>query len=256
MEIKPQGYILNTNQEGYFENPFTYENINSESKEILSKLMYTIVSENQDKIHSIYVRGSFAGNYRVKNYSDIDLIIIYDQPLINLPEYFTWKDSIFKLDLELMPIQSLQDFDKRFGTHFMIKTQSVHLYGKDISLDIQEFKADKKSASKFGWNIPKLINKTKIFLEEPNQDLNEKTKWICRAIIRASVTLFMDREKIYTRDLVYCYRYFSKYYPEYEPQMKILLEQAINPTFTKEELLLFLDDFGLKLAEIISEYHS
>jgi len=70
------------------------------------------------------------------------------------------------------------------------------------------------------------------------------------------VTLFMDREKIYTRDLVYCYRYFSKYYPEYEPQMKILLEQAINPTFTKEELLLFLDDFGLKLAEIIAEYYS
>lgn len=257
MKIQPQGYILHTNQKGYFENPFTYENINSESKEIISKLIETLISENQDKIHSIYVRGSFAGNYRVKNYSDIDLTIIHNQPLESLPEYFTWKDSTFKLDLELMPIQSLQDLDKRFGTHFWIKTQSVYLYGKNFIPDIQDFKADKKSASKFGWKIPKLIKKTKIFLEkEIGQSFKNRTRWICRAIIRVSVTLFMDREKIYTRDLVYCYRYFSKYYPEYESQMKTLLEQSINPTFTKEELLFFLDDFGLKLAEIIAEYHS
>lgn len=123
-----------------------------------------------------------------------------------------------------MPIQSLQDFDNRFGTHFMIKTQSLHLYGKDISQDIQEFQADKKSASKFRWKIPKLIDKTKIFLEkETGQSFNNRTKWICRALIRASVSLFMDRERIYTRDLVYCYRYFSKYYPKYASQMKILL---------------------------------
>lgn len=257
MEIEPKGYILHTNQKGYFENPFTYKNINQESKLILDEVVKNIILNNQNKIDSIYVRGSFASNSQVENYSDIDLIIIHNQPLENLPEYFTWKDSTVKLDLELMPIQSLQDLDKRFGTHFWIKTQSVHLYGKNLIPDIQDFKADKKSASKFGWKIPKLIKKTKIFLEkETGQSFKNRTRWICRAIIRASVTLFMDREKIYTRDLVYCYRYFSKYYPEYEPQMKTLLEQSINPTFTKEELLFFLDDFGLKLAEIIAEYHS
>jgi len=122
----------------------------------------------------------------VENYSDIDLIIIHNQPLENLPEYFTWKDSIFKLDLLLLHTDKLQDINYDFFTHFCIKTQSVHLYGKNLIPDIQDFKVDKKSASKFGWKIPKLINKTKIFLaKETGQSFKNRTKWICRAIIKS-----------------------------------------------------------------------
>jgi hypothetical protein len=97
------------------------------------------------------------------------------------------------------------------------------------------------------------MNAKAVFIQQPEQFAGT-TQWIARAILRAGNALFLDKAKVYTRDLVYCYRYLIQYSPEYEPQLRVLVEQAITPTLTQEELFNFLDDFGLKLAEEIEEY--
>ncbi len=255
MQLEPKGYLLHTNSEGYFKNPFSYEDINRDSQEILQKVIDLLLKHNKERIDSIYVRGSVASNTKINNYSDIDLIVIYQDSLQKIPNTIEWNNQIFRLDIDQLEMTSFQDLYHHFGTHFMLKTQSVHLYGKNRIPEIQDFQASKKTASKFGHNLPKLITKTKIFVEEEPQQLANITQWISRAIIRGTITLFMDREHIYTRDLVYCYQYFAKYYPEHESQMNLLVEQALQPTLSKEELIAFLDDFGMNLAGIIEEYH-
>ncbi len=257
MIFKPQGYILQVNSEGYFQNPFQYQGMEEESKKLLHQICTIILDSQEPKIDSIYVRGSFASNSQVSNYSDIDLIIIHTQPLSNLPTSFEWNHQTFKLDISLLDRTDIGNYDKYFGTHFMLKTQSVCLWGTDRLSEIQDFPANKNTASKFGRNIPKLISKTKRFVEqEPDEDFPQRTKWIARALIRASATLFIAREKIYTRDLVYCYQYFSKYYPQYQEEMKTLVYQALEPTLAKHELITILDDFGLRLSRLIDEYYA
>jgi hypothetical protein len=254
MELIPKGYILYANSELYFQNPFVFENLHDDSRNILQKALKVVLKDNQEKIDSIYVRGSFASNTQVNNYSDIDLIIIHQGSLESLPKTLHWKNQTFRLDLDLLPFERIQDLENKFGTLFLLKTQSICLWGNNRMPEIQEFEVNKDTASKFGRNIPQLIEKAKISILEDSSQLLGRTQWIARALIRASNALFLDKAKIYTRDLVYCYRYMSQYYPQYESQMRILVEQAIQPTFNQEELFEFLDDFGMKLSQEIDQY--
>lgn len=254
LELEPKGYILRVNEQGFFDNLFTWDIVSSQSQVILKQVVDMLLEEHKDNIDSIYVRGSFANNSRVDNYSDIDLIIIDIDPLVNLPSQFMYNNHTFRLDIELLSTEDILNRDKYFVTHFLLKTQSVCIYGNSILNDIPEFDASKETASHFGRNIPQLIMKAKAVLLQKPEQLAGITQWIARAILRAGNALFLDKAKVYTRDLVYCYRYLIQYYPEYEPQLRVLVEQAITPTFTQEELLSFLDDFGLKFAEEVDEY--
>lgn len=255
MNFEPQGYLLRSNQDGYFVNPFIYQDINREIKELLHQAVYLLRKDNQEQIDSVYVRGSFASNTQIPNYSDIDLIVIHTGALDNIPKNMYWDNHMFRLDIDFLPLHDFQDLRQRFGTHFMLKTQSIHLYGENRIPEVSEFSASTYTASQFGRNLPKLIDKAHILLHENNHHRTEVTKWIARALLRATNALFLDREQMYTRDLVLCYRYFSKYYPYDEPQMRQLLEQAIHPTFSEEELITFLDSFGLHIAKLIEHYH-
>jgi hypothetical protein len=254
LELEPKGYVLKVNGQGFFDNPFTWNTISSQSQLILKKVVDMLLEDHKGNIDSIYVRGSFANNSRVDNYSDIDLIIINIAPLVNLPSQFIYNNDMFRLDIELLSTEDILNRDKYFVTHFLLKTQSVCIYGNSRLNDIPEFDASKETASHFGRNIPKLIMKAKAVLLQKPEQLAGITQWIARAILRAGNTLFLDKAKVYTRDLVYCYRYLIQYYPEYEPQLRVLVEQAITPTFTQKELFNFLDDFGLKFAEEIEKY--
>jgi predicted nucleotidyltransferase len=252
--LEPKGYVLKVNEQGFFDNHFAWDTISSQSQIILKQAVDMLLEEHKDNIDSIYVRGSFANNSSVDNYSDIDLIIIDIDPLLNLPSQFIYNDSTFRLDIELLSTEDILNRDKYFVTHFLLKTQSVCIYGNSRLDDILEFDASKETASHFGRNIPQLIMKAKAVLLQKPEQLAGITQWIARAILRAGNALFLDKAKVYTRDLVYCYRYLIQYSPEYEPQLRVLVEQAITPTLTQEELFNFLDDFGLKLAEEIEEY--
>jgi hypothetical protein len=54
----------------------------------------------------------------------------------------------------------------------------------------------------------------------------------------------MDKEKVFTRDLYPSYEIFSKYFPHQEPNMKRVLELAINPNGNSKEVIGLIDSFG------------
>ncbi len=255
MTHTPQSPIITTDTNGVFQNPYSWETINYDSQKILQKVSDLITETLGESVDSIYVRGSFASNSRVSGYSDIDIIVIVkggvDKSLF--PSVITHDDQTFRLDLELFDYNHFLNPNKSFGTKFLLKTQSVCIWGDNKLDQLSEFEASTQTSCQFGRNIPQLINKTKIVLESHPEKLAPMTQWICRALIRATNGLFLDREQVYTRDLVLCYRYFIKYYPMYESQMRLLVEQAIEPTLTIDELMEILDDFGAKLSELVEE---
>ena len=92
LELEPKGYILKVNEQGFFDNPFAWDIISSQSQVILKQVVDMLLEDHKGSIDSIYVRGSFANNSRVDNYSDIDLIIIDIDSLVNLPSEFMYNN--------------------------------------------------------------------------------------------------------------------------------------------------------------------
>jgi len=72
-----------------------------------------------------------------------------------------------------------------------------------------------------------------------------------KGLLRVGFELTMERSQKYTRDLYRCYETFAEYYPEKEPEMREVLDLALNPTADKEKMKQIMENFGAwLLAEI------
>lgn len=52
----------------------------------------------------------------------------------------------------------------------------------------------------------------------------------------------------FTRDLYLCWETFCDYYPEKKPEMKTVLEYAVNPPTDKQNVIAQIDTFGRWVA--------
>lgn len=68
VKLEPKGYVLKINEQGFFDNLFTWDTVSSQSQIILKQVVDMLLEEHKDNIDSIYVRGSFANNSRVDHY--------------------------------------------------------------------------------------------------------------------------------------------------------------------------------------------
>lgn len=109
---------------------------------------------------------------------------------------------------------------------FMIKTHSVCVFGKDVTVHLPKYKANKTLGN------------------EDAEDILECCSWIMKILVRAGLALVIEEENLYTRDLFPAYELFSKHYPQQEEYMRQVVKYAINPIENPNEILKFLEGFG------------
>lgn len=259
-QILEIGSLLTTDENGFIINSSSLDKIRSPWKEAVEEVKQAYLDNIKDSLHSIYVRGSVAKGEAIEEISDIDTLAVItkdiDKSWIN-PIRKTL-DTKFKfstgVEFYFLKYDELLNVDNPSDYKFLIKTQSVCIYGEDLSDKIENFKADKKTAKIL---IPKNLkivfeNTIKGIIDNPDrEDILEWCRWVMKRILRAGFVLVMDQEKVFTRDLYPSYKIFSKYYPEKEDKMKMALELAINPTDDIEVIIKFIDTFGIWLESEI-----
>jgi len=261
MKIRPIGRLLKTDSEEFIISESSVEKIKSPWKEALEDIKNEIyLSEVSDIIHSIYVRGTVSRGEALEGISDIDTFAVVTKPIDSFDR--TWvKDKRIALEkkypfcdgIEIRFIykEDLITKEDFYNDRFLIKTQSACIYGDDLSKEIQPFKADKETSNHFHQNLEELFNNAKKYILENKgeEDLKDTCRWIMKRILRIGFVLVMNKEKAFTRDLYPCYEIFSKYYPEKEEDMYKALDWALNPTTDEEELIDFLNSFGVWIKE-------
>jgi hypothetical protein len=205
-----------------------------------------------EKLHSIYLRGSVARGTAIKGFSDIDTFA-----LIHSDDNIRWKKADFQEQVE-KEIQSQFDFVKEVEINIssyyfdfydqnprlamMIKTQSLCVFGNDISPSLPNFKPNRDMILNLKWleaDIQEVIQKIK------NETYTlEDYQFIMKVLLRSGFELVMEREGRYTQDLYLCYKTFSKYYPRFEEAMQQALIWHLNPIINPKTLIDFLDLLG------------
>lgn len=144
--------------------------------------------------------------------------------------------------------------NERLG-RFFIKTQSVCVWGDDLSHQIPQYKPGGHlicEALYIKQSIQKLLSELPAMEDE--ETIKGKCQWIMKGILRTGFELVMEQEQAYTRDIYPCFVAFIRHFPDQSLPMKYALECAIEPSGKKEELIQFLETFGGWLITTIENH--
>lgn len=121
---------------------------------------------------------------------------------------------------------------------FLLKTQCIPVYGKNIINELPKFKIG-KAAFAHTSTLEKDIKAVHDWLENETdrEEIKDICIWIMKRIVRIGFELVMEKEKCFTRDLYPCYDLFSKNYPSKKEEMHQAIFLAVYPTENKDLIL-------------------
>lgn len=272
------GHVLRTDEEGYLVNESGAGRIASPWDRVVEAVRDAYLKNLGERVHSIYIRGSVARGHAIEGISDVDSFAVIRG--MHEPPDFSWVPRLNRelkthspfcngVEVVCLPYEELLDQNEEELTSWrmILKTQSVCIYGEDLSDSLPRFKpgpgtfthaADlRKDIQKFsdGLRAIRIAKKfpyggrlLKRFGIDPEQLPMSGCQWVMKRIVRTGFEIVMEEERAYTRDLYPCYELFSKHYPAKSEQMRRALELTINPSSDPSEILAFLDDFGAWLV--------
>lgn len=253
-KIKPLGSILKTDKKGNLINLTSWNKIKNPWKECIKDLKKEYISHLGKNIHSIYIRGSVAKGEAISYTSDLDSFVVIHKRVEdnswvshvqkNLAKKYP---QITKVEIQLIPFEKTIKTRRDFNRRFLIKVQSLCIFGDDISKNIGGFKPGRYLAKRQnGYLMRDEIIRARKSLQRADPKQTKKIcTWIMKRILRTAILLVVEKEKVFTRDLYPSYKLFSKYYPKKEKEMMRVLELAVFPTSNKKEILEVIKKIGL-----------
>ncbi len=243
--------IYDVDSEGFLINPTSIDNVSEHWKNIIDEVITLSCSVHGDNLHSLYLRGSVPEGTE-HDYSDLDVIcVLYSKKETNLTDYNKKliDDMISKkVDYSLIALDSFTE-----ETEFLLKVQSLYIFGKDLIPDIKEFSIsdvpeisiEEIDDAFYGICSYAISNPKRT--DDDNKDI---CRWLSRRVLMIAYGIVIQREGIYTRDVTSCYLGYSKYY--HSDIVKEFFDYYNNP-ITDLELL---SDKWVEVEEILSEYEN
>lgn len=203
-----------------------------------------------EQLHSIFIRGSIPRGAAVVGISDVDMFaIVKDSDRVSRH----WIDELGQviermyqfrpqLDLELY---GLDDVATNPRLRMVMKTQSLCLYGDDLRASIRSFKPGPDMMLAVYWlrhDIEDSLHELERATGE--QEIRSICRRVTKVILRCGFEIVMEKEQRYTNSLYYCYRSFSRHYPQHEPSMRACPDMFLDPVPEKGRLTELLQSFG------------
>lgn len=256
IEIKPMGSYFDLDSDGYVVNPASIDKIQEKWKPVLDDIIEAYKKEYQDKLKSIYLRGSVSKGTAIDNISDVDSFAFVDQKEEDIdrewaPDFRNQTKSKFPfvggVEVNVTPIS-------RFPDKQIMLNQAVCIYGEPVQ--VSKLKPGKEMM-KHANNIDKhmeVFDRRITSVDKEEEKIKRVCVWLAKDLLRSAFEITMERSHRYTRDLYKCYEGFSEYYPEKEPEMREILNLALNPTGNKEKIVQIKNNFVPWLKEEAKKY--
>lgn len=254
-KISAIGDFVPMDPEGFLINPCSALLIGHPWDQAVSAVARLCRDKLGQNLHSLYLRGSIPQGKALGRLSDLDSFAIL-QNKISARELIWVREAQKKLaeqfpfvlhfEFHFYPLKEVLE-DKGFlSIRFLIKCLSLCIVGEDLAPAIEPFKPSLELARAFYGNISEVLTHVlnKLRGISDVDEIKSGCAFIMKRLIRTGFGLTMGKEGKFTRDLYLSFQVFSKYYPEKEKEMRRALEWALDPTFSKGELIPYLENFG------------
>lgn len=254
--------------QGFVVNQASPKKIPAFYRKLLGEISDLYVKNLKGDLLSIYIRGSVSVGRVKSNLSDVDNLAVTKKELSrhrlewtvkaseDLEKKYPWAGLI---EVTIVSLSQLLNSDEFHNLRVYLKTQSVCLYGDDITEKIPEVRPGRDLAIRMNQGLTKELAVLEKQFSDKIRDreyLYRKRPtefwciWMCRTLLRAGMGLVMMHQPIYSQDLRTCYDLFSKSYPRHKTEMKKALVWSVKPTVNKEVLLKYLNCFGADLLNL------
>lgn len=255
--IKEIGSYFETDEDGYLINPASNEKITGEWKKVVEEIVQLYKSIYGESLVSVYVRGSVAKGEAIEGISDVDTLAYLNLPKEQIKR--DWKTEAERgllkkfpfakgIELTVKPVGKAEA-DRKFIL------QSVCVFGEELGKDMTKMKVGKETLGHV-YSISKNLKFVEEWLDksQSREEIKKSCVWIMKGLLRAGFELTMERAGLYTRDLYPSYKTFSEYYPEKEPEMREVLNLAINPTGDIDEIKRIIKNIGTWMVGQTAHY--
>lgn len=252
---------------GFLQNDAQADAIQAEFKPVIDEVIEACLNHIEQDIHSIYVSGSVARGLAIRGKSDLNILVVTEY--LSDPELImqNWirpaedriaarYDSVSDVLIEICPQPWLLRDESEFSIGaFIVKTQSVCVWGSDISPDLPDYKITDRQIRIAIANDDTAQCKIYIddFMQEAtNEPLQTVRYWgteLCKNLIRVAYSLVMVDGEGYTRDLDISSSYFLEKFPDQQDNIDTLIRYLEEPTFTYEDIIRMIDTFGAWLLD-------
>lgn len=188
-------------------------------------------------VSGVYLRGSVPRGLAQQNASDLDFLCVTSSNSFKLAPFeaelnayatnaYPFIRGIEIANLKPSRLAKITPPHTRPYEHMLLKTQSLHLAGPDVTLSIASFHVDVNLVSHALWLKDDFVDYQKN--EAAGNNVEANRGWIARRIVRAGLEITLNRQPNFTRDLYLCYETFAHFYPDFALNMHEVLTIALN----------------------------
>lgn len=248
-QIEPHGHFFPLTADGAVVNTSSRGKIPEPVLPLIDGVIAVYQQRLEERLHSVYVRGSVVHGTSVKGFSDLDTFALVkptkQQPLIwwCTPDWeakaaqmlLAHHDDGWVINIDFgYATWHEEDFLKRNpALAVIIKTQSLCVAGIDVKPLLPNFRPGLEMCRDY------------LFLEKELALLSSmvsgqlplnvyKAQAVVKRMIRVAFELVMEREQCYTTSLYHCWDCFGRYYPQQREAVRQLLEFYLNPKPDRE----------------------
>jgi hypothetical protein len=210
-------------------------------------------------LHSIYVTGSVARGLAVEGMSDLNICAVLDEqtdPELALRDWTPAAEEaildqhavISDVRLELWPYTTVLGDPAFFSIGaFILKTQSICLWGGDLTPELPDYRITPHIANDDIVNLADDVQDARNDLEA--NPTPRRTRAVCyrvaKQLLHTGFSLVMLRTGVYTRDLDLSCDYVVQHYPDHADDARRALAYVRQPSREAQVVRDYLNRFGV-----------
>ncbi len=202
---------MHNGHEGYLLNESSLTKVQPAFLKIIEKVTAYYKFNLGENLHSVYIRGSVPRGLAIYGVSYLDTIAITtkDTDELNLQWVNRTGQELTKefhcvsgIEFSFYYTKEVLETSTFSMIPFMLKTQSICVYGEDLSSYLPNYKTDKTLGNEHLVNLEDQIKQAKDLKDNTDvADILDCCGWIMKIIVRAGLALVIEKENKYTRDL-------------------------------------------------------
>ncbi|CAM9215761.1 nucleotidyltransferase family protein [Acinetobacter bereziniae] len=221
--------------------------IQSEFELVLMQVINVFCSEFPTELHSVYVYGSVAKGTAVIGQSDLDLCVVFVQPVDDVERKISQiKSDIMaltgffsKIDVDIGVLQDVLNENNRKSWGAWIKFFCHPLYGEDLSKQFENVEIDRSVILAINQGYDQEIQHYFEMLATTRLDLQDSVnlkKSVLKRIIRLLPLTWLEIEQ-WPVNLDNTVLQALQKYPEQKPMFEYLLKELENPDVLSRDCL-------------------
>lgn len=253
--------VTGLDEQGFIAPAYSVSHIPSEFEGVVAHTLQCLERQFPNQIHSVYLYGSVARGDAIPGLSDLDLSLVFHQPLTQethtqlatLAQAISAEFSVIsKLDFDPGNLADVLSECEEYRWQFWLKHYCCCLWGEDLSLNFRCHKPSIRFASTLNSDLASVLSATLQQLPKASP-VPQPAKAMAKKLLRSAYLLVAERDQSWLSDLHQIADVLKRYYPDDLTSIDIALQLSLGENRNVLCINELITSFGYKISEKIAE---